>query len=109
MNIHAIPTPLLSLKDTVYSDDIGQTNEELIKVMADELIEHNIIKEEHGQYYFCESGEPLIPDEDWENEEEPSIEQIKADAPEGAVYWSRSVEQYLIASSLALLVKRMAI
>lgn len=48
----------------------GQANEELLKVMADELIERNVIKEERGQYYFCESGEPLIPDEDWEDEDQ---------------------------------------
>lgn len=48
----------------------GQANEDLLKVMADELIERNIIKEEHGLYYFCESGEPLIPDADWEDEDQ---------------------------------------
>lgn len=80
----------------------GQANEELLKVIADELIERNVIKEERGQYYFCASGEPLIPDEDWESEEGPSIEQIKEDAPEGAVYWSPFVEQYFDSQFISL-------
>lgn len=81
---------------------IGQTNEELLKVMADELIDRGVIKKEYGQYYFCESDEPLIPDEDWEDEEGQSIEQIRANAPEGAVFWSPSVEQYFDGQFISL-------
>lgn len=40
--------------------------EELIKVMSEELIEQEIIgKRKDGTYYWRESGEALIPDEDY--------------------------------------------
>jgi hypothetical protein len=39
-----------------------------MNVMAHELIQREIIKVEGGQYYFCEDGEPLIADEQFEDE-----------------------------------------
>ncbi|MFA0631004.1 hypothetical protein AB4589_25160 [Vibrio sp. 10N.222.49.A3] len=46
----------------------GHAAEELMNVMAHELIQREIIKVEGGQYYFCEDGEPLIADEQFEDE-----------------------------------------
>lgn len=41
--------------------------DELFKVMKDELIDRGIIKEDVGQLYWCESGEPLIAEEEYED------------------------------------------
>ncbi|HFQ5115452.1 TPA: hypothetical protein ACGU7D_004261 [Vibrio vulnificus] len=41
--------------------------EELMEVMSSALISRGIIKEERGSYYWIENGEPLIPEEDFED------------------------------------------
>lgn len=42
--------------------------EELVSVMAQELIEQDVInKREDGAYYWRASGENLIPDEDYQD------------------------------------------
>lgn len=42
--------------------------EELLAVMTEELIERDIIaKGDDGSLYWKESGEPLVPHEDWED------------------------------------------
>lgn len=42
--------------------------EELIKVMSDELLKQNIIgKDDAGAFYWIETGEPLIPELDYQD------------------------------------------
>ncbi len=42
--------------------------EELFQIMSEELIDQKIItKGQDGQFYWCESGEPLVSEEDYED------------------------------------------
>ena len=42
--------------------------EELVAVMSEELVEQEIIgKDQAGSFYWKASGEPLIPEEDYED------------------------------------------
>lgn len=53
-----------------FSAAISQKNalEELVSVMAEELIENNVIsKDDLGTYYWAETGEPLIPEQPYED------------------------------------------
>lgn len=44
------------------------TLEELVTAMSEELIEREIIgKDQAGSFYWTESGEPLVPDEQYED------------------------------------------
>ncbi len=46
----------------------SQATEELLEVMAAELMARGVIeKEADGRYFYCEDGSPLIADDDFED------------------------------------------